>query len=164
MERAEVDVQVASGFRVAAMPRELLDRVRAAGVDDLGNELVTTISTDGGEPLRCCLRDAAPGERIALLAHRPFPWDGPYAEVGPVFVHADACGGYAAVDAYPEGFRPRQQVFRAYGHDRTIVESIVVDGADAEPALAGLLARADVDFVHSRNVAYGCYMFSLHRP
>ena len=160
---ADTSTSISTTFAVAAIPEETLARVRAAGVDDLGHELVVT-RAGGGEPLRCCLRDADPGERIGLIAYGPFPWDGVYAEVGPVFVHADDCGGYARTDAYPEGFRHRQQIFRAYGHDRTIVDSIVVDGVDAEPALATLFARPDVDFVHSRNVAYGCYMFSLHRP
>jgi hypothetical protein len=153
-----------SAFRIAALPPETLARVRAAGVDDLGNALVVTTSPEGGQPLRCCLRDARPGERIALMAHRPFPWDGVYAEAGPIFVHADGCGGYPDTAAYPEGFRHRQQIFRAYGHDRTIVGAEIVDGARAEGAIADLLARPEVDFVHSRNVAYGCFMFAIHRP
>jgi hypothetical protein len=153
-----------SSFTVAAIPGETLARVRSAGVDDLGHELVVT-EAGGGEPLRCCLREAVPGERIGLIAYRPFPWDGVYAEVGPVFVHADDCGGYPETEtgSYPAGFRHRQQISRAYGHDRTIVDSRIVEGADAESALAELLARPDVDFVHSRNVAYGCFMFVVQR-
>jgi hypothetical protein len=151
-----------SSFTIAAIPGEMLARVRSTGADDLGHELVVT-EAGGGEPLRCCLREADPGERIGLISYRPFPWDGVYAEVGPVFVHADDCGGYPETDTYPAGFRHRQQIFRAYGHDRTIVDSRIVEGADAEPALAELLARPDVDFVHSRNVAYGCFMFVVQR-
>jgi hypothetical protein len=150
-------------FRVEAIPTGVVERVRAAGVDDLGNEVVVRVADEPGAPLRCCLRDAEAGERIALIGYRPFPWDGPYAETGPVFVHADGCPGYAGTGAYPEGFRHRQQIFRAYGHDRTIVDARIVDGAGAEPAIADLLARPEVAFLHSRNVAYGCFMFAIHR-
>jgi hypothetical protein len=149
-------------FTVAAIPEPTLARIRAARADDLGHELVVT-AAGGGEPLRCCLREAAAGERIGLIAYRPFAWGGVYAEVGPVFVHADDCGGYPETDGYPAGFRHRQQIFRAYGYDRTIVDSRIVEGADAEEALGELLARPDVDFVHSRNVAYGCFMFVVQR-
>jgi Protein of unknown function (DUF1203) len=168
MNRAAADVSVMTtttitGFRVEAIPGETLARMRAAAVDDFGNKLVATTSPQGGEPLRCCLREAAAGERVVLIAYRPFPWDGVYAEVGPVFVHADDCGGYTAAGAYPEGFRHRQQIFRSYGQYRTIVDARIVEGADAEAAITELLDRPDVDFVHSRNVAYDCYMFALHR-
>jgi len=146
------------------MPPEALARMRVAAVDDAGNELVVTVPDEVGLPLRCCLRESTAGERIALVAHRPFPWDGVYAEVGPVFIHADECGGYRSTDAYPEGFRHRRQIFRAYGYDRTIVDAEIVEGEGAEDAVAALLARPEVHFVHSRNVAYGCFMFVLHRP
>jgi hypothetical protein len=153
-----------TALSIAALPADTLARLRAAGVDDFGNAIVATTKPDGGYPLRCCLRDSTPGERIALIAYRPFPWDGVYAEVGPVFIHADGCGGYRDTDAYPEGFRHREQIFRAYGHDRTIVGAEITDGAQAEAVLGALLTRPDVDFVHSRNVAYGCFMFTIRRP
>jgi Protein of unknown function (DUF1203) len=152
-----------STFGISAIPPETLARLRAAAVDHFGNEIVSTVKPDGGYPLRCCLRESTPGERIALIAYRPFPWDGVYAEVGPVFIHADECVGYQDTDAYPEGFRHKQQIFRAYGHDRTIVDAEIVDGVKAEHTIAALLARPEVNFVHSRNVAYGCFMFVIHR-
>ncbi len=150
-------------FRVEAIPADVLGRIRARGVDDLGNKVTEMIDEVGGSPLRCCLRDAAPGERIAAIGYDPFPWHGPYAEVGPVFIHADSCAGHQRGRGYPAGFRRREQIFRAYGLDRTIVEAVIVDGANAETALATMLERPEIDFVHSRNVAYGCYMFTIRR-
>jgi hypothetical protein len=149
-------------FRVRPIPADRLAAVRDRGVDELGHP-VRPAPAGGGEPLRCCLRDADPGEPIALIGHRPSDLGGPYAETGPVFVHAAACAGYPTPDAYPAGFRSRRQVFRAYGPDGRIVDAEVVAGADAEPALERLLARTDVARVDSRNVAYGCYMFRVER-
>lgn len=77
-------------FRVTALPAGELDDIRSRGVDDSGNPLVVTENQEeGGAPLRCCLREAAVGEQVTLLAHRPSTVGGAYAEVGPVFVHAD---------------------------------------------------------------------------
>jgi hypothetical protein len=37
----------------------------------------------------------------------------------------------------------------------------VHDGTDPEAALAAVLAAPGVVEVHSRNIAYGCYMFAV---
>jgi hypothetical protein len=159
-------VQTSKGqFVIVPLLSEDLDRIRDAGIDDFGNILNPVVDEAGGSPLRCCLRDARPGERIALIAHRPFPWPGPYAEVGPIFIHADRCDGYDAPNLYPAGFANRRQLLRAYDHNRAICDAVPVkDGAQAERVLSWLLSRAEVDFVHSRNVEWGCYMFAIERP
>ena len=148
-------------FRIAAIAADELERVRARGVDDFGNAFAPFTTTEPGAPLRCCLRDAEAGERIALIAYRPSPVPGPYAEVGPVFVHAEACGGYTDEERYPEGFRGRNQLLRAYDDQGRQVENVIVDGAAAERGIAALLERPDVAFLHSRNVLAGCYMFCV---
>jgi hypothetical protein len=151
-------------FTISAIPPADLERIRARGRDDLGNPVEVTINTDeGGSPLRCCLREATAGEAITLIAYRPADRGGPYAEVGPVFIHADACPGYQHETSYPEGFRHRQQLFRAYDQAGQQVHNQIVEPGDQEAAIAELLDRPDVDFVHSRNVLPGCYMFSIRR-
>ena len=153
---------MSTAFRVAALPADELERIRTRGVDDFGNALEPETVTGGGTPLRCCLRDAEPGERVVLIAYRPAAVAGPYAEVGPVFVHAEACAGYADENRYPEGFRSRNQLLRAYDERGRQVENVVVDGAAAERAITGLLQRPEVAYLHSRNVLAGCYMFAVH--
>ncbi len=151
-------------FQVTALPAEDLDRIRSRGVDDFGNELVVQIEQDEtGTPLRCCLREAHRGERFILIAWQPADIGGPYAEVGPVFVHADPCAGYAETESYPAGFRGRRQLFRAYDANGNQVDNQIVDGRHAEAVLAGLFERADVSYIHSRNVLAGCYMFAISR-
>jgi hypothetical protein len=151
-------------FRVDAIPAGDLDRIRANGVDDFGNPLEPRLVREsGGTPLRCCLREADAGERVVLIAYRPAAVGGPYAEVGPVFVHAERCDGYAETGRYPQGFRHRQQLLRAYDARGRQVENVIADGVRAEFAITDLLRRPDVAFVHSRNVLAGCYMFAITR-
>jgi hypothetical protein len=151
-------------FAVSALSPDDLSRVRRAGVDDFGNPFEPQVSEAGGSPLRCCLRECERGESIALISYRPFPWSGPYAEVGPVFVHAEECGGYSETSRYPEGFARRRQILRAYDHRHRIRDAIqAVNGEQAEQILSWLLGRPEIDFVHCRNVEWGCYMFSARR-
>ncbi len=153
-----------SDFHVQALPAPDLDRIRDRGVDDFGNDLVVmTEADDGGTPLRCCLREAAPGERYALIAWQPAPVRSAYSEVGPVFIHADRCKGYPDVETYPEGFRRRSQLFRSYDANGWQVDNRIVEGRDAEAAITDLFARPEVDYVHSRNALPGCYMFTVSR-
>ncbi len=149
-------------FRITALPAADLERIRSAGEDDFGNRVELITATSGGMPLRCCLRDATAGEQVMLIAYRPSALPGPYAEVGPVFVHAQACPGYVDRDRYPEGYRGRSQLLRAYDERGRQVENVVVDGSAAERAITDLLGRPGVAFLHSRNLLAGCYMFAVH--
>lgn len=155
---------MATNFYVSALPTRDLDRIRARGLDDFNNAVTVKINQEeGGTPLRCCLQEAAVGERVALIAYQPAVVGGPYAEVGPVFVHADSCGGYDHSDAYPLGFRHRRQLFRAYDAEGRQVDNQIVAGKDAETAITEFFTRPDVEYLHSRNPLAGCYMFTIAR-
>jgi Protein of unknown function (DUF1203) len=152
-------------FAIEALPTADLDDIRQAGRDRYGNPLMRRVvgAGDAGSPLRCCLREAAIGEQIVLIAHSPRGGTGVYREVGPVFIHADKCAGYLTPGQYPDGFRHRQQVFRAYDSQGRICDAILVNGIEAEEVIADLLARRGVAVVQSRNLLYGCFMFLISR-
>ena len=75
-------------------------------------------------------------------------------------MHAESCPGWTGA-GYPEGFRARQQLLRAYDGHGQVVANELVDGVNAEAALERLLAQPQVRYVHSRNPLAGCYMFSV---
>jgi hypothetical protein len=146
------------------IPAGELGKIRAAGVDEAGNKLTPQADPEGGDPLRCCLRETRPGEQVLLIAYTPPGTAGAYAERGPVFIHADPCEGYTTPDRYPPGLSHRQQVVRAYDQDGQIADGILAgDGEQTLAVIQQLLARPDVALVHLRNVGYGCYNFTV-RP
>jgi hypothetical protein len=121
------------------------------------------VDREGGAPLRCCLRDSRPGERIALIAATPEGPRGAYRETGPVFVHADPCSG-PAHPGYPDDFRRRAQVFRAYDWTGAIAGGAVIPaGEGQEEAARQLLRDPSIAFVQTRNVVHGCYMLTIRR-
>jgi hypothetical protein len=151
-------------FYIDALPPERLEAIRRAGVDDAGNQLSKGRRAEGGEPLRCCLSLAEPCEQVLLIAYRPFERPGPYAETGPVFVHSEACAGYGPRSAYPDAFRNRPQVFRAYSAQGAIVGGKFCRPEElTEQVIAEIFEDESVERIHTRNVVFGCYMLQVRR-
>jgi hypothetical protein len=149
-------------FQIHALPSDILTGVRTSGRDVSGNPVEAVVAS-GGEPLRCCLKDAREGEDLILFGYEPALPASPYREIGAVFAHAAPCSAEPVV-GYPAEWRGRRQVLRAYDDRGWIHPSTRVhDGTDPESAIAEILADPEVDRIHSRNVAYGCYMFAITR-
>ncbi|MFE6458412.1 DUF1203 domain-containing protein [Streptomyces cinereoruber] len=161
------------------VPRAVAPAALAAlrAVDDAGRPCVPYTATGGGEPLRCCLRPAAPGERIALVSYAPLRrWaaetgaePGAYDEQGPVFVHAAECGGPAPSEEYPFARPGALRALRRYDAEGRIVGGRLLelpeDPAEGfDRALAEAFADPAVVLVHVRAVEYGCFHFEVRRP
>jgi hypothetical protein len=152
-----------STFTVHALPADVLEQVRATGLDASGNPVAHLVA-EGGEPLRCCLRDARHGEACLLFGYEPPLPPSPYREIGAVFAHAEACPGPRDPGRYPADWYGRPQVLRAYDARGWIHPSTTThDGHDPEAAIAAVLANPSVVQVHSRNIGYGCYMCTFTR-
>ncbi|MFC9244327.1 DUF1203 domain-containing protein [Streptomyces sp. NPDC057136] len=145
--------------------------------DDAGRPCVPYTATEGGGPLRCCLRGAEPGERIALVSYAPLRrwatanWakPGAYDEQGPVFIHAEECEGPAAErEGYPFSRAGALRVLRRYSAEGRIVGGRLLEiPADEErgfdSAFAEAFAHPEVALVHVRAVEYGCFQFEVRR-
>ena len=83
---------------VRGLATEAADHIRAGGRDANGQPAVRQPADGSPSPCRHCLGLIAEGEELLIFAHRPFPGIHPYAEVGPVFLHAESCSRY--VDAH----------------------------------------------------------------
>ena len=150
-------------FRFHPIPTADLDAARSGGVDAQGVP-VERIVAEGGDPLRCCLRDAEPGESLVLFGYEPPLPATPYREIGAVLAHAEPCAGPASTTSYPSDWHARPQVFRAYDRRGWIHDATrLYDARGAERVLAEMFADPDVERVHSRNIAWGCYMFTITR-
>lgn len=153
-------------LHVHAIDPDRLAAMRTAGVDEHGNPFAA-FPAEGGEPVRCCLRRVAAGEQIALISYAPFQHTSPWTEVGPAFVHAEACDGYTAMSELPSQLRFGTRVLRTYHADGSLdYDHIVVltgDHDDVAPVLAELLSIDEVDVVHVRSLAPQCFLYAVTR-
>ena len=154
--------QTQQTLTVHAIDPARLDAVRKAGVDDFGNRFSAYDATGDGEPLRCCLRFARPGEQIALISWAPFTAVSPWREVGPVYVHAGRCEGYAG-SALPPELDHGPRVLRTYRADGTMDydHTTLADAEDLAPAIDGLLTQPGVATVHVRTVLPQCFLYAV---
>ncbi|GAA2768978.1 DUF1203 domain-containing protein [Streptomyces indiaensis] len=138
--------------------------------DDAGRPTAPFTDREGGAPLRCCLRHSTPGERIALVSYAPLRrWaaqtgaaPGAYDEQGPVFIHAEDCGG-PDTDALP--FTHSHRTVRRYSADGRILGGRLVEGTPAAfpHALTEAFDDPAVALVHVRAVEYGCFLYEVRR-
>ncbi|MFD9358802.1 DUF1203 domain-containing protein [Streptomyces sp. NPDC060031] len=145
--------------------------------DDAGRECVPYEDAEGGAPLRCCLRHSRPGERIALVSYAPLRrWaaatgarPGAYDEQGPVFVHAEDCGGPARGRGYPFARPGVQRTARRYSARGHILGGRVLTlgedpGTELGQALDEAFADPEVALVHLRAAEFGCFLYEVRRP
>jgi hypothetical protein len=154
-----------SDLNVIAIDPGRLDSIRTAGRDEHGNDLVAH-AAEGWEPLRCCLRIARADEQIALISYSPFTVRSPWAEVGPVFIHAAACPGYPSAGELPAEWRTGPRILRTYYADESLDYddiTFVRKGEDVEPVLHDLLSRPRVAAVHVRAAAAQCFGYEVRR-
>jgi hypothetical protein len=158
--------QTMTRLTVHAIDPVRLAAMRTAGVDEHGNPF-TAFPAEGGDPLRCCLTRAEAGEQIALISYAPFQRVSPWTEVGPVYVHADACTGYPAADELPALLRFGPRVLRTYHADGSLdydhIRVLTGEHDDCAPVLAELLTIDAVDQVHVRTLAPQCFLYAVTR-
>ena len=151
-----------SRFQVVPVPAVVADAARARAAVHDPAVLRCVVDDPLGYPCRHCLQWAQPGERVVLFPYASIPADRPYAESGPIFVHAEACAPYAATDEYPENFRSHR-VLRAYNSEYAMIDAVVVSDEQPEAVIDRLLQNPETAFLQARSVTRGCYTFRIER-
>ncbi|MGP1396740.1 MAG: DUF1203 domain-containing protein [Inquilinaceae bacterium] len=153
-------------IRFVAMPTDRVRALQAGAADANGLSPERHISDGDGVPCRHCLAPVAAGDPFLILAHRPFPAPQPYAEIGPVFLHADPCARYATETALPQMFLTWPGLLvRGYDAGDRIVYGTgqITATADLATVAADLLTRPEVAYLHLRSAANNCYQCRVER-
>ena len=125
------------------------------------------ISDGDGVPCRHCLRNVAAGDAYLVLAYRPFPALQPYAETGPIFLHARECDRRREIRrrCQPCLQRPATTSCAGYGADDRIIygTGAVVPTPAIVARAAELLASPDTAYLHMRSARNNCYQCRIER-
>ncbi|MBZ9898456.1 DUF1203 domain-containing protein [Mesorhizobium sp. BR1-1-6] len=148
-----------------ALPTQDVRALQRGGPDAYGNTPERKVSDGDGMPCRHCLKNIAGGDDYLILAYRPFPKLQPYAETGPIFLHAQECERAAESQALPEILESPDYIVRGYGtDDRIVYGSGGVIATDAIAARAeALLERDEIAYVHVRSARNNCFQCRIER-
>lgn len=141
-----------------------VDRLRRGGPDANGQPALTRLAEGVANPCRHCLELIPEGDKKLVLAYRPFDSLHPYAEVGPIFLHATACQRYEG-DRLPRWFDYMDPaIIRGYGSDDWIRYDTgdVVPGVELNAACKTILGDATVEYVHIRS-KFNCFQCRVER-
>ncbi len=149
-------------FAIVPLPEFFVHRVRTTLRDDFGRAVEISVA-HGGEPMRDQLRRAEPGERLILCGYQAIALPSAFAEIGPIYVSADAPAAAVFVDELPPGYFNRTFALRAYDAMDRILESTLVEPAEAAEKIRALLARSGTAFLHARFAGHGCFAARIER-
>ena len=148
-----------------ALPTATVRAYQAGAPDANGQPPERVLAQGPGNPCRHCLQMIEPGAPMLILAHRPFPAPQPYAEVGPIFLHAEPCAAAAPSPDLPAILASPEYIVRGYGADHRIVYGTggVVARAGIAARAGALLADPGIAYVHVRSARNNCYQCRVER-
>lgn len=154
-----------STIRFVAMPTALVTALQTGQPDANGHLPERHISDGAGVPCRHCLELVGAGEPYLILAHRPFTTVQPYAELGPIFLHAEGCPRYAESAQLPPILGSPQYIVRGYNRDERIIYGTgqIVPTDQIVSCAAELFTRAEVAFLHVRSATNNCFQCRIER-
>lgn len=141
-----------------------VNAIRHGGSDANGQPALRTVAQGTSNPCRHCLGLIAEGDQMLVLAHRPFDRLQPYAESGPIFLHAAGCERYES-DSLPAWFAHLQPaIIRGYDQGDWIRYETgnVVPGSELPGLCEEILSNPDVAYAHIRS-KYNCFQCRVDR-
>jgi len=146
-------------IRFTALPTFAVRNVQSGGVDAYGLPAERQVSDGVGVPCRHCLAPVAAGEPFLVLAWRPFGALQPYAETGPIFLHADTCAPAEEGAHLPAMLQSPEYLIKGYDGDERIVygTGAIVPTTEIPSRAETLLADPAIAFVDVRSARNNCF-------
>lgn len=153
-------------FRCIPISAAIAARFRTTRTDDRGSAfLQREPGPDSRCPCRQCLRYADPGQTMLLGSYDlPRP-SGVYWTPSPIFLHADDCAPFEAMNEIPEIVRGSLVSVRAYDRDDLCLYELgqVSEGADVDAPLARALGDPRTAFLNIHTAKPGCLLCRVER-
>ena len=116
-----------------------------------------------GFPDRVELRDLEVGEHAIHLNYEHQPARTPFRASHAIYLGEQSTRAFDAIDVIPEMLRLRPLSLRAFDTGHLLSDAMLVDGREAEPALARLLGDERTAYVHLHFAGPGCYAARAER-
>ncbi|HEX2338147.1 MAG TPA: DUF1203 domain-containing protein [Hyphomicrobiaceae bacterium] len=151
--------------RFVALETSLVRNLQAGGADANGQTPERHISPGSGIPCRHCLEPVATGEPFLILSHRPFPAPQPYAEQGPIFLHAEPCRRRCPSAELPSMLASEHYLIRGYSAEHRIIygSGQIVPTRQIVERAEAMFTDPRLAYIHVRSASNNCYQCRLER-
>lgn len=151
-----------------SLDTKIVRSLQNGGLDANGQAPEITVSDGAGNPCRHCLENIDEGEEILILAYRPFAAVQPYAELGPIFLHAKECAAYmrSTDEEKPTVLKTSSDyLLRGYDENERIVygTGCITPNEEITSKAEALFDNEKVKFIHVRSASNNCYQARIER-
>jgi len=155
-------------YKIIPLSKEYAMKIRTEQTDAFGHAVVEQLATGYG-PCRVSLKPFRPGEdKRLLLSYSPFPIDNAYNQCGPVFINKEEVEPYNDIYNFPTEIKADKKHFPlsliGYSSEQRMVYTKLVGEHDVDELISNILAtHPEIEFLHARNAAAGCYICKIER-
>ena len=118
---------------------------------------------DPNFPCRISLRDCELGDEVILLNHVSHDGNNPYRASHAIFVSKSATEPADYVDTVPPALDRRILSLRAFDAQGMMVEAVLAQPGEADPAIRKLLANPAAAHIDAHNAIRGCFAARIDR-
>jgi len=155
-------------FKIVPISQDYASKIREAKIDDFGHEVIEQVAGGLG-PCRVSLKTFVPGKDTRLLfSHSPFTIDNAYNQPGPVFIHKKDVEAYQDIHRFPPEIKTDRVNFPlsliGYNKEQKMIFSKLVDDDDVDVLIPEILEEhSEIEYLHARNAAAGCFICKIER-
>jgi hypothetical protein len=157
-----------SKFKIIPLTREYATKIREAGKDDFGHDVIEQVATGKG-PCRVSLKPFKVGEDTRLLlSHSPFIEKNVFEQPGPIFISKEEVEPYSDVHRFPPEIKNNKESFPlsliGYSKKQHMVFTQLVGNDDVDLLIEKIFDQhPNVEYLHVRNSEACCYICKVER-
>jgi len=157
-----------NNFRIVPLSKEYAYRIRQSRVDEFNHEVIEQVATGKG-PCRVSLQPFVPGvDKRLLFTHSPFALDNAFNQPGPVFISQQEVEAYADVHHFPPAIKADKKSFPitliGYDKEQMMLYTQLAGDDDIDELINTIFNKhPEIDILHARNAAAGCYICKIER-
>jgi hypothetical protein len=152
-------------YRIEGLPPQAFEAFTGLSDFELAVRGVRRVTADRkpGFPCRVSLEDAEPRETLFLLNHVSLDAATPFRSAYAIYVRERARKAACFEDALPPVFDGRSLSLRGFDREGMLRHARLAAPGEADGAIRELLRHDEIDQIHARNAAAGCFAARIVR-
>lgn len=118
---------------------------------------------DGRYPCRVSLRDADPGDTLALVHFTNHDVETPYRNAFAIYVRENATEAAKYIDDLPPILRARPIALRGYDAAGNLLQAAIALDDDVDQSVRALLDGRAIAYIDAHNAMHGCFAARIER-